>query len=479
MTDGPAQPTAAPATPAPDPVRRYASFIFLRGALLSLAIALVGGLISAIYSTPWGGAFLEPLGIDMRALRPLHTTFASAFLALAGLAIVQRYLADLPQPADNAERWGLRLTLSMWAVAGIGILVTLPLGITSGREYVGFHPILAIPIAVGWLPFCWNFLRLTWRGFWNRPLYVAMWGVGCVFFLYTFAEQYAWLLPDVFADPIVDRRIQWKACGSLVGALNLFVYGALIYTGEKLSGDKSYGRSRIAWALFGLGLLNSFTNFPHHTYHLPQSHLIKWLAFLISMSEIIILARAVWDVASMVRKPKAKEFCCASTLFASAKWWTLVMLVLAILLAVPPLNSLVHGTYFVAGHAMGSMIGIDTFILLGTCAAVLLNLFDDKDGAAPVLNCKTMGRIVIALNISVGAFVGWLHLVGIIDGFGRISTAADAPFRSHWPAWLTTLHPWVLASTGTITFLCFAWLLVRWARLVFRDLRPPGEAGVA
>ena len=61
----------------------------------------------------------------------------------------------------------------------------------------------------------------------------------------------------VFADPLTDLRIQWKACGTLVGSFNLFVYGALYYVGERLSGDERAARSRLSYALFGVGLIAS------------------------------------------------------------------------------------------------------------------------------------------------------------------------------------------------------------------------------
>jgi len=72
-----------------------------------------------------------------------------------------------------------------------------------------------------------------------------MWGVGVLFFIFTFLEEHAWLLPDVFAAPIVDLRVQWKATGTLVGSFNLFVYGILYYVAEKLSGDERYAHSNL------------------------------------------------------------------------------------------------------------------------------------------------------------------------------------------------------------------------------------------
>ena len=452
---------------------RYATLTFLRGSLVAIAVALLGGLMSALYSAPAIAELLEPMGFDMRSLRPLHTTFASAFIFLGGIAVVHRFMQDQEQPVTAGDKLRLKIQVVLWALAGAGILVTVPLGITSGREYVGFHPGFSVLIAAGWLCFAWNFFRRTWKGFWSRPVYVTMWGVGCLFFLYTFAEQHAYLLPEVFADPIVDRRVQWKACGTLVGSMNLFVYGSLIYMGEKISGDDSYGRSKKAYLLFGVGLLNSFTNFAHHTYHLPQNHLSKWIAFVISMAEIIILFSTVVDLARMVRKKKSGELCCAGTLFSATKWWTGMMLVTSILISVPPLNAVIHGTYVVTGHAMGTMIGIDSMAILGAFAFLLSEILDRRgvEGTRMIRRSSSLRLILIGMNYAAAAMVVWLHLVGLSDGVNRYLARDGVPAAEYRPEWLTGTSAVVLVVTGAATFLLFFAMLARWLPLAFLSFR--------
>jgi nitric oxide reductase subunit B len=458
-----------------EPRWRYATLTFARGSLVALALALFGGLLSAMYTAPTLAALLEPIGLDMRALRPLHTTFAAAFIFLGGIAVVHRYFQDVGGEVSAGDRLRVRIQVVTWALAGLGIFITVPLGITSGREYVGFHPFFSLLIMTGWICFTWNFLRVTAKGFWDRPIYVTMWGVGCLFFIYTFSEQHAYLLPGVFEDPIVDRRIQWKACGTLVGSMNLFVYGSLIYVGEKLSGDESYGHSTTAYALFGVGLLNSFTNFAHHTYHLPQTHISKWIAFVISMAEIIILFKTLIDIVAMVRMRKMRsEVCCASTFLSATKWWTGGMLITSLLIAVPPLNALIHGTYVVTGHAMGTMIGIDTMAILGATAFLLGEVLDRKgiDGDHCIRRSLSLRRLIIVLNVGVAAMIVWLHVVGVVDGVERYLAEPSTRAAAYRPLWLQSSTPLVLLATGTLSFVLFAELLRRWLPLIFLSYGP-------
>ncbi len=467
--------------PAADQVsRRYATLTFVRGALAALMVALAVGLLSALYSVPALGESMRKLGIQFTALRPLHTIFASAWIFLRGMAVVHRFLQEEGGPLKPGERLRLRGQVLLWAFAGLGILITLPLGITSGREYMGHHPLLSIPIFAGWLLFCWNYFGIAGRGFWQRPVYVMMWAVGSLFFVYTFTEQHAYLLPGVFGDPVVDRQIQWKACGTLVGSFNLFVYGTAIFLGEKITGDKSYGQSRTAWALLGIGLLNSFTNYTHHTYHLPQSHLVKWIGFCVSMTELLILLKVVGELSALVRAESeggrtetAAGRCVTRILLGSAKWWTAAMLVSSILISVPPLNALVHGTYVVTGHAMGTTIGIDTMILLAAMSWLLRERPSTEVGVRKPVDCKQICRTAIGLNIAAGALAFWLHFAGLVDGVTRyLHPVGAGQAFAYRPAWLQASIGPVFAICGLALFGFFVMLLRRWVPVAFAPFDP-------
>ena len=256
-----------------DPVRQFATITFIRGGLIAIAITLVGGILAALYSVPALAPRFQSVGLDLRQLRPIHTAFASAWIFLGGVAVVHRWLQDHGGVATRGDRWRLRVQVSSWSAAGLGILLSLGLGVGSGREYIGFHPVFSVLILIGWLCYLWNFFRISGPDFFQRPVYITMWGVGMFLFLFTFLEQHLYLIPSFFANPVQDLQVQWKATGTLVGSFNLFVYGSIIYIGERMSRDLSYGHSKVAYMLFGVGLLNAFTNFAHHTYHL----LFRWL----------------------------------------------------------------------------------------------------------------------------------------------------------------------------------------------------------
>jgi len=451
-----------------DSSRRYATLTFMRGAVVSIAITLIAGLLGSLYYIPAIAPLMQRMGIHFAALRPIHTTFAVAFIFLAGIGVVHRYFEDVAGPMKAAERLRLRIQVIAWAIAGIGILGSYVLGVFSGREYMGFHPIYSIPIMLGWIMFAWNFFANLGKGLLSRPVYVTMWSVGTLFFMYTFTEQHAWLLPSVFSDPIVDMRLQWKATGTLVGSFNLFVYGALYYVGVKLSGNESYAHSRLAYALFAVGLLNSFTNFAHHTYHLPQSHTVKWISFVVSMAEILLLTRVVWDIAAMVKSKRPSPPCGIQLFIKATKWWTGFILVSAILISIPPINSLIHGTRLVMGHAMGAEIGIDAMALFAAITWILIEILQRRGASSDTLTSRSYLRWIIGFNIGVAGLVGWLTVSGIGTAIYRYDGLAT-------PRWIVVGGPFVFVVSGLIAANYLGRLIAVWLRVLFQRGGPRRE----
>ncbi len=432
----------------------------LRMALACIVIAVLGGVVGALHYIPSLSPALHEAGFGLTKLRPLHTTFATLWIYGGAIAVIYHYLGNLGPGLSTGDARRFWLHTACWITAGIGVIVTLALDIYSGREYLGFHPAVSAVLLFGWLLFAYNFLRRACRDFWRQPVYIYFWTVGILYFVYTFVEGHAYLLPFVQEQPVYDIALHWKACGTLVGSFNFLVYGALVYVSEKLSGDKRYGQSSLAFALFGVGCLNSFTNFAHHTYHLPQDELVKWIAFIVSMTEIVILARLLFDVANMVRKRSGEKPCynAAAGYLVSAKWWTTVMLTLSILISVPSFNSLMHGTHMVTGHAMGTELGIDTMVLFGAVSFLLCEIYSHAPRAVSHVDAPHMRAHTALLNVAMAVLVGWLSLSGLVHGIYRYYQEPSPD----WIGWGTYLFP----VTGSVLAICLLYLVWRWAPML-------------
>lgn len=427
--------------------------IQLRMALACILLAVLGGLVAVLHYIPSVSEFLTSVGLPLAKLRPLHTSFASLWIFGAAIAVIYHWLSG--KGLSRADTLRFRFHTALWILAGLGIFITLSSGVFSGREYLGFHPVFSAALLLGWLAFAFNFLRRALPGFWRAPVYIWFWTAGVLYFIYTFVEGHAYLLPWVEESPIRDLQLQWKSCGTLVGSFNFLVYGSLIYVAEKLSGDRGYGQSRIAFLLFGVGALNSFTNFAHHTYHLPQSHTVKWIAFIVSMVEILILLRILWDISRAVRaRVSGVPFVAATAFLGAAKWWTAAMLIVSIAISVPSLNSLIHGTHMVTGHAMGTEIGIDTMILFGALSFLLAEIRGSSETVAVELNSDRKRRMFVLLNLSTAVLVAWLSVSGVVHGVCRYMGEANPG----WVSWGKIIFP--LAGAGVamaLTSLARGW----------------------
>jgi cbb3-type cytochrome oxidase subunit 1 len=175
------EPVPLPSEAQMDDARQFATLTFVRGGLIALGVSLLAGIFAALYTVPALAPFMQSVGIDLRQLRPIHTTFATAWIFIGGAAVVHRYLEDVGGLASSGDRLRIRLQVLCWATAGALVIGTLALRITSGREYVGFHPIVSALIVIGWICYLWNFYRVVGRSFWKQPVYVTMWGVALLF----------------------------------------------------------------------------------------------------------------------------------------------------------------------------------------------------------------------------------------------------------------------------------------------------------
>ncbi len=432
--------------------------IFMLLACCSLLVALLAGVLGSIYYTS-SYEVLQKLNLSFQTLRPLHTGGAGGWIYLAAVAIVFDFLfrrlkeRGADGPALKKVQAHISLLIGLWTVAGLLALVTLPMGIFSGREYVGFHPVISLLILAGWLVFASLFFKINGFSLRNQPVYVWMWVTGLGLFVYSFCEAHAYLLDYLSRAPVRDLAVQWKSYGTLVGSFNLLVYGALMYLGAR-GGDKKYAYSKLAFFFFFLGILNSLTNYGHHTYHLPQSMWVKWISFTVSMTEIIIFFKILLDLFSLkMLRAQFKERPAFAMLLGSVTIWTFLQLFVALLISVPPINTLFHGTHVILAHSMGSMVGIDTMALLATAAF----LFANHHGNDTSRFTRFAPAAVIGFNLSLFVLWGTLVWIGVRSGL-RLYMDGVLPRASLFPDYMGP----VFLVSGTLISLSLVVLLVPW-----------------
>jgi nitric oxide reductase subunit B len=373
--------------------------LFLLTAMSLLAIGMVFGVIGGLQYVIQG--FFKPY-LSFDKIRPLHVSSVVFWIILCAVGGVMTYL----QQHTGRRLYSpllAKIQYSLFAVSIGAILISYALGIFGGREYWEFHPWFAIPLFCGWILFLINFIASV-GPMKKQPVYIWQWMTGVVFFLFTYAESYLWLIPYFRNNVVNDMTIQWKSYGSMVGSWNMLIYGCSLFLMTKISGNSSMCQSKMAFALYFTGLFNLMFNWGHHIYTLPTHDYVKHISYIVSMTELVILGRIIWQWKSTLSEARKHLHRPAFRFIAAADVWVFLTLVLAIAMSVPAINVYTHGTHVTVAHTMGATIGINTFLLL----AIATDILGGSHPASYVLK-KWFRRGFVLANISLLVF--WISLI--------------------------------------------------------------------
>jgi nitric oxide reductase subunit B len=441
-------------------------WLILSGLVLFLTGMLFGITGSLQYILPG----LLKTYLSFEKTRPLHVTSVVFWILFTATGSVLIYLREYTGRKVIAD-WVSRLQLGLFVLAVLLILSSYVLGIFGGREYWEFPPVLAILLAAGWILFI---VQVTGsiKTLKHQPVYIWMWLTGAFGFLFTFSESYLWTLPYFGKDIVRDMTVQWKSYGSLVGSWNMLVYGVGIYLMEKISQDKSYACSPMAFTLFFLGLFNLMFNWSHHIYTLPVNPNIRHIGYLVSMTELFILGRLIYKWKDSMTAARKNKHSLPYRFLMIADAWIFINLFLAILISVPAINVYTHGTHITVAHVMGTTIGINTMLLL----AVSFDLLSDTCQSLEPYRPRIL-RATWLVNASLLIFLTSLFLAGVQRARWQMSIET-IPFGQM----MKNLMPYFIAFaiSGGLMFVAFSIIVYPLLRntlacLVRSRERPVGE----
>lgn len=418
--------------------------LFLVTSLCMLVLGLIFGILAAtIYIFP---DFLKHQ-LGFISLRPLHVSSAMFWIILGATGCIYNGLKHNITKVSTYRIAFIQWVL--WIIAIIGIMISYLMKDFGGREYWEFNPVWALPIAIAWMLFLVNFSVLV-RKIKDWPVYIWMWLTGVLFFLFTFSENYLWVFPYFREHFITDMTIQWKVNGSLVGSWNQILYGTAIFLMDKIANTKNTGRSKFAFAMYFLGLFNLMFNWGHHIYTLPTDKYIRYIGYIVSMTEWVFFIKIVFDWRKSISTIQKNYHYFPYRFIMAADIWIFINMGQAVLMSIPAINKYTHGTHITVAHAMGTTIGINTMILLAAC----FEFFNKKDKS------KTLVYLFWLLQISLLVF--WLSLngAGVQKGIWQLSINQES-----YSKMMESLRPYfiVFASAGVgllITLGSFAFILI-------------------
>lgn len=361
-------------------VRMFATATIIWGLVGTLA-----GLIVAVFLVaPWMTAGLPWLSFGR--LRPLHTN--AAIFAFAGNAVFAAVYYST-QRLCKTRMWSDTLShLHFWGWQGIIVAaaVTLPLGITQGKEYAELEWPIDIAIAVVWLViFGGNFL-MTLVNRRERHMYVALWfyiaTIVTVALLHVFNNL---VLPttlfhsySVYAG-VQDAFMQWWYGHNAVAFFLTTPFLGMMYYFLPKAAERpvfSYKLSIIHfWSLVFIYIWAG----PHHLHYtsLPEwastlgmlFSLMLWMPSWGGMINGLLTLRGAWH--KVAADPILKFFVVGVTFYGMSTFE-------GPLLSIKSVNALSHYTDWTIAHVHSGALGWNGFMTFGMLYWLLPRLFQTK-----------------------------------------------------------------------------------------------------
>lgn len=345
--------------------------MFLIATMIWGAVGMLVGVIVASQLADWHLNFGLPW-TSFGRLRPLHTNaviFAFAGNAIfAGVYYSSQRLLKTRMFSDLLSRihfWG-------WQLIIVAAAITLPLGITTGKEYAELEWPIDIAITVVWVVFAINFFgSLIKRR--EKHLYVALW-----FYIATIVTIAVLHIVNSLEIPVSlfksypvyagaqDALVQWWYGHNAVGFLLTTPFlGMMYYFIPKASGRPvySYRLSIIHfWALVFLYIWAG----PHHLHYTALPDWAQMLGMLFSVMLLapswggmingLLTLRGAWD--QIRTNPVLKFFVAAVSFYGMATFEGPLM-------SIRSVNALSHYTDWTIGHVHSGALGWVALLIFG------------------------------------------------------------------------------------------------------------------
>ena len=438
---------------------RYDDAIVRKFAWMTIIWAIVGMLVGVILALQlaFGPANTSLPWLSFGRLRPLHTNaviFAFAGNALfAGMYYSTQRLLRARMFSDALSKlhfWG-------WQLIIVAAAITLPLGITSGKEYAELEWPIDIAITLVWVAFAINFFGAIVKRR-EKHLYVAIW-----FYIATIISVALLHIVNSLGLPVSlfksysiyagvqDALVQWWYGHNAVAFFLTTPFLGLMYYFMPKAAERpvySYKLSIIHfWALVFLYIWAG----PHHLLYTAIPEWAQTLGMAFSLMLIapswggmlngLLTLRGAWD--KLRTDPVIKFFVVAITFYGVATFE-------GPMLAIKSLNLLSHYTDWTIAHVHGGALGWNGFMAFGMLYWLIPRLYGTKLHSDKLANAHFwMGLLGIA------TYTVSMWSAGITQGLMWFAFGEDGALAyPNFMETVTKLAPfyWLRLAGGTLYF---------------------------
>ena len=443
---------------------------FMTASIFWGVVGMLVGLLAATQLSWWqmNGKFLETFTfglfkgeglayITFGRIRPLHTNaVVFAFvgnMVFAGVYYSTQRLCKCRTASDllsNIHFWG-------WQLIIVGAAITLPAGLTRGKEYAELIWPLNIGVVLIWVVFGANFFwTLAKRN--EKSLYVSLW-----FYIATIITIALLYIVNHLSIPtslthsypifggVQDALVQWWYGHNAVAFfLTTPILGIMYYFLPKAADRPVYSYRLYIIHFWALVFIYIWAG-PHHLLNTALPHWLQTLGMLFSlmlwapswagMLNGLLTLRGAWD--KLRTDPVIKFFAVAVTFYGMATFE-------GPLLSIRAVNALSHYTDWTVGHVHSGALGWNGFMAAGMFYWLAPRLWKTKLWSTSLANMHFwVGLVGILLYVSS------MWVAGIMQGLMLAETnPGGATLKYEFVETLSQINIlYVLRSAGGLFFL--------------------------
>ena len=427
-------------------------------AVMTVIWGIVGMLVGVIIAAQlvWPELNIGPW-LHFGRLRPLHTN--AVIFAFGGCALFATSYWCV-QRTSHARLWGgplVPFTFWGWQIIIVLAAVTLPLGITSGKEYAELEWPIDILITLVWVSYALVFFGTIAKRTVSH-IYVANWFFGAfiiavaLLHLVNSAAVPVSLTKSYSAySGVQDAMIQWWYGHNAVGFfLTAGFLGMMYYFVPKQAGRPVYSyRLSVVhfWALI-------FTYMWAGPHHLHYTALPDWTQSVGMIFSLILLAPSWGGMINGImtlsgawhklRDDPILKFLITSLSFYGMSTFEGPMM------SIKTVNALSHYTDWTVGHVHSGALGWVAMVSIGSIYYLLPKLF----GKSEMYSTKLVTTHFWIATIGTVLYIASMWIAGVMQGLMWRAVNADGTLAYSFVESVKGSYPfWAIRWLGGVLFL--------------------------
>jgi cytochrome c oxidase cbb3-type subunit 1 len=427
-------------------IQTYNDRVVRQFALMTVVWGVVGMLVGTFIAAQllWPALNFDVPWLTFSRLRPLHTNavifaFGGSALFAASYYIVQRtcHVRLFSDGLASFTFWGWQLIIVLAAVS-------LPLGVTTSKEYAELEWPIDLLIAIVWVAYAIVFFgTLAKRRI--RHIYVANWffaafiiTIAVLHIVNSAAVPVTWTKSYSLYAGTVDAMVQWWYGHNAVGFfLTAGFLGMMYYFVPKQAGRPVYSyRLSVVhfWSLISIYMWAG----PHHLHYTSLPDWAQSLGMVFSLMLIapswggmingIMTLSGAWG---KLRTDPIMKFLIVSLSFYGMSTFEGPMM------SIRTVNALSHYTDWTIGHVHSGALGWVAMISIGSLYVLIPRLY----GRREMYSTRWIDLHFWIMTIGIVLYVAAMWIAGVMQGLMWRATNADGTLTYSFIESLSSTYP--------------------------------------